>query len=113
MSRPMLAKPTALIREVKQRRAIHTHFSQELARGREPKEPGKERRGRVDDSSWWVPHPTTGIYYPKGHEWVMEDVPRGASSFPQTYWLRSFEGVEKPASDPSASEIFDHPLLNV
>lgn len=27
------------------------------------------------DGNLWVPHERTGIYYPKGHEKVMEDVP--------------------------------------
>ncbi|ERN03676.1 hypothetical protein AMTR_s00144p00086170 [Amborella trichopoda] len=46
--------------------------------------------------SCWVPHPRTGIYYPKGHEKVMEDVPYGASTFEKTYWLRSHEGLDEP-----------------
>ncbi|KAK9165913.1 hypothetical protein Scep_001104 [Stephania cephalantha] len=46
--------------------------------------------------SSWVPHPRNGIYYPKGKEWVMDDVPEGAASFSHTYWLRSVEGVEEP-----------------
>lgn len=51
----------------------------------------------MDDSSYWVPHPRTGIYFPKGHESVMDDVPEGAASFDQTYWLRNVDdGVEKP-----------------
>ncbi|KAF3435526.1 hypothetical protein FNV43_RR22615 [Rhamnella rubrinervis] len=47
-------------------------------------------------SSCWVPHPRTGIYVPKGHERVIDDVPDGAASFNQTYWLREVDGVEKP-----------------
>lgn len=47
----------------------------------------------------WVPDPRTGIYYPKGHEKVMEDVPNGAASLPSTYWLRSIEGVDKSDAD--------------
>ncbi|GAB2292152.1 hypothetical protein Dimus_026404 [Dionaea muscipula] len=54
----------------------------------------------------WVPHPRTGIYFPKGHEWVMEDVPHEAASPEKTYWLRSIDGVEKP--DPELSS--DHYL---
>ncbi|PON52746.1 Late embryogenesis abundant protein [Parasponia andersonii] len=30
------------------------------------------------DGNLWVPHARTGIYYPKGHEKVMEDVPSKA-----------------------------------
>lgn len=32
------------------------------------------------DGNMWVPHERTGIYYPKGHEKVMEDVPRKAGN---------------------------------
>ncbi|KAL1342824.1 hypothetical protein HN51_029317 [Arachis hypogaea] len=50
--------------------------------------------GKIEDSTCWVPHPRTGIYFPKGHEWVMDDVPEGAASFTQTYWLRNVDGVD-------------------
>ncbi|KAM2989240.1 hypothetical protein FF2_003243 [Malus domestica] len=41
-----------------------------------------------------------GIYVPKGHEKVMDDVPKGAASFNQTFWLRNVDGVlEKPDPD--------------
>lgn len=46
--------------------------------------------------SCWVPHPRTGIYVPKGHESVIDDVPDGAASFNQTYWFREVDGVEEP-----------------
>ncbi|GMN20105.1 hypothetical protein TIFTF001_047041 [Ficus carica] len=32
------------------------------------------------DGNMWVPHERTGIYYPKGHEKVMEDVPPKAGN---------------------------------
>ncbi|XVF86320.1 hypothetical protein PTKIN_Ptkin18bG0029900 [Pterospermum kingtungense] len=32
-----------------------------------------------DGSCFWVPHERTGIYYPKGQEKVMEDVPAVAA----------------------------------
>ncbi|KAK4839216.1 hypothetical protein QYF36_020131 [Acer negundo] len=32
-----------------------------------------------DGNKSWVPDDRTGIYYPKGHEKVMEDVPVGAA----------------------------------
>lgn len=61
---------------------------------------GGERRvrepGGAAGSSPWVPHPRTGIYYPKGQEWVMEDVTGGAATLRQTYWLRNLEGVDRP-----------------
>ncbi|KAA8545793.1 hypothetical protein F0562_020756 [Nyssa sinensis] len=54
----------------------------------------KHRSIKQDDPPFWVPHPRTGIYFPKGHEWVMKDVPDGAASFAQTYWLRNIVGVD-------------------
>ncbi|XVF01364.1 hypothetical protein REPUB_Repub04eG0081700 [Reevesia pubescens] len=48
------------------------------------------------ESSSWVPHPKSGIYFPKGHEWVMNDVPDGAASLDRTFWLRNVDDVEKP-----------------
>lgn len=57
---------------------------------------------KTEDSPYWVPHPRTGIYFPKGHESVMDDVPEGAASLNdqfQTYWLRNVDGVERPAQD--------------
>ncbi|XP_022749150.1 uncharacterized protein LOC111298689 [Durio zibethinus] len=53
----------------------------------------------LKDSSCWVPHPKTGIYFPKGHEWVMKDVPDDAASLGHTFWLRGVDGVEKPEPD--------------
>ncbi|KAM0023658.1 hypothetical protein Hdeb2414_s0023g00641841 [Helianthus debilis subsp. tardiflorus] len=41
------------------------------------------------DEGFWIPHPRTGIHYPKGHEWVMKDVPNGAATFDYSYWLRN------------------------
>ncbi|GLT60066.1 hypothetical protein SLA2020_328520 [Shorea laevis] len=32
-----------------------------------------------NDSSSWVPHERTRIYYPKGQEKVMDDIPSGAA----------------------------------
>ncbi|KAJ8638342.1 hypothetical protein MRB53_012609 [Persea americana] len=57
-------------------------------------EKAREEMDRTIDLASWVPHPRTGIYYPRGHEWVMESIPDGAASFNQTYWLRASEGVE-------------------
>ncbi|WOK94419.1 hypothetical protein Cni_G03121 [Canna indica] len=103
MRRPVFTRSSRLIREVK----ISGHAtpaSQGLKQQQQ-----QQICGAVDEVSWWVPDPRTGIYYPKGHEWVMEDVPRGASSFPTAYWLRNFEGVEK-SSDSHLSN-YDHPFL--
>ncbi|KAK9287484.1 hypothetical protein L1049_015905 [Liquidambar formosana] len=66
---------------------------------------GKSKRSTDDDKRdqnqrpFWVPHPRTGIYFPKGHDWVMDDVPDGAASFDQTHWLRNVDGVDKPDPD--------------
>nr|XP_027125091.1 uncharacterized protein LOC113741696 [Coffea arabica] len=35
--------------------------------------------GNNHDGNWWVPDDRTGIFYPKGQEKVMEDVPSGAA----------------------------------
>ncbi|MCI10892.1 hypothetical protein A2U01_0031989 [Trifolium medium] len=40
-------------------------------------------------SCLWVPHPRTGIYFPVGHDWVMEDVPEGAATFTETCCFRN------------------------
>lgn len=47
----------------------------------------------------WIPHPRTGIYFPKGHERVMDDIPEGAASPAETCWFRSIDGVDKPEPD--------------
>jgi len=52
--------------------------------------------GKIEDSAWWVPHPRTGIYFPKGHEWVMDDVPEDAARLNQTFWFRNVDGVDIP-----------------
>ncbi|KAG7022491.1 hypothetical protein SDJN02_16223, partial [Cucurbita argyrosperma subsp. argyrosperma] len=55
------------------------------------------------NSSTWVPHPRTGIYFPQGHEWVMKDVPENAASFSPVFWFRDFDGVDdlNPDAHPS------------
>ncbi|KAK6916348.1 hypothetical protein RJ641_019209, partial [Dillenia turbinata] len=51
------------------------------------------------ESSCWVPHPRNGIYFPKGQERVIDDVPANAASFSETYWLRNIDGVDKNYPD--------------
>ncbi|GKV26449.1 hypothetical protein SLEP1_g35743 [Rubroshorea leprosula] len=55
---------------------------------------GSKGGGTVHESCW-VPHPRSGIYCPKGHEWVMNDVPESAARFERAFWLRNVDGVEK------------------
>lgn len=57
--------------------------------------PGNEMIKKREEPPYWVPHPHSGIYYPQGQERLMDDVPKGAASFGQTYWLRSADGVDK------------------
>ncbi|KAF5752091.1 hypothetical protein HS088_TW02G01112 [Tripterygium wilfordii] len=38
----------------------------------------KSLHGDVADTNCWIPDDRTGIYYPKGHEQVMADVPTQA-----------------------------------
>ncbi|KAK4758523.1 hypothetical protein SAY87_019824 [Trapa incisa] len=47
----------------------------------------------------WIPHPRTGIYFPRGHERVMDKVPDNAASLSETCWFRSSHGVDKPDPD--------------
>ncbi|XP_022716540.1 uncharacterized protein LOC111275423 [Durio zibethinus] len=44
----------------------------------EAEEVKKKSMAANHDGSCWVPHDRTGIYYPKGQEKVMEDVPAEA-----------------------------------
>ncbi|CAI9104310.1 OLC1v1002953C1 [Oldenlandia corymbosa var. corymbosa] len=49
--------------------------------------------------SCWVPHYRTGIYYPRGHEAILEDISEGAASSclgDTTFWMRNTDGVDKP-----------------
>ncbi|XP_059302551.1 uncharacterized protein LOC132054590 [Lycium ferocissimum] len=44
------------------------------------------------DDSWWVPDDRTGIFYPKGHEKVIEDVPSAAGrDFGAINWFSNHE----------------------
>nr|CAB3462164.1 unnamed protein product [Digitaria exilis] len=100
MGRHALAKSTALFREVKNKQ--RTNLMRRL----------ESAEVRSAETSLWVPHPRTGIYYPKGFEWVMEDVPSGAASFRQSYWFRTGE-AESASSTTSKNDAasLDHPFI--
>ncbi|KAF8410172.1 hypothetical protein HHK36_002694 [Tetracentron sinense] len=87
--------PCSFCRETKQREHSVSNLARVCCR---EKWRGSEKRVH---QSYWVPDPRTGIYVPKGHEWMMDDVPETAASCNQTYWLRSIEGVDKPSPDAS------------
>ncbi|KAI3448161.1 hypothetical protein Pfo_004826 [Paulownia fortunei] len=78
-----------------------------LARSNHPKntnkvleEPAADGRRPEDTQGCWMPHPRTGIYFPRGQEWVMDDIPNDVASFDCTFWLRSIDGVDdKPDTD--------------
>ncbi|KAG5238731.1 2-oxoglutarate (2OG) and Fe(II)-dependent oxygenase superfamily [Salix suchowensis] len=70
----------------------------------------KELKQRWQDGGW-VPHPRTGIFVPKGREWVVDDVPEKAASLNQTYWLRNVDGVERPDPDNPDHTPPHHPCL--
>ncbi|XP_021298503.1 F-box/LRR-repeat protein At4g14103-like [Herrania umbratica] len=53
----------------------------------EAEEVKKNSMGGQHDGSWWVPHDRTGIYYPKGQEKVMADVPAAAGKDAQINWF--------------------------
>lgn len=48
-----------------------------------------EEGGEGGGVAVWVPHARTGIYVPKGQEWVMKDVPENAATFNSTCWFRN------------------------
>ncbi|XP_038887565.1 uncharacterized protein LOC120077680 [Benincasa hispida] len=58
------------------------------------KEDETETESLSYNSSTWVPHPRTGIYFPQGHEWVMKDIPENAASFSQLCWFRDSDGID-------------------
>ncbi|GJR80714.1 hypothetical protein Tco_0151499 [Tanacetum coccineum] len=41
------------------------------------------------EESCWILHLRTGIFYLKGHEGAMNEVPDGAAIFASSYWLRN------------------------
>ncbi|KAK6121199.1 hypothetical protein DH2020_045061 [Rehmannia glutinosa] len=63
--------------------------------------PVADERRPVEDKrrSCWMPHPRTGIYFPVGQDWVMDNVPNDAASFDCTFWLRSIDGVDNHKID--------------
>ncbi|KAF9665957.1 hypothetical protein SADUNF_Sadunf16G0179100 [Salix dunnii] len=95
MARAVISKTKMLIlsscRETS-RPALQCHFSSPPAVHQPEKSGNPIKCSKMED---WLPHPRTGIYVPKGHERVMDDVPENAASFSQTYWLRNVDGVEK------------------
>ncbi|KAE9453658.1 hypothetical protein C3L33_14428, partial [Rhododendron williamsianum] len=48
-------------------------------------------QGRGDGDCWWVPDHRTGIFYPKGQEKVIEDVPVGAGKDFRVNWFTNNE----------------------
>ncbi|XP_031257876.1 uncharacterized protein LOC116115890 [Pistacia vera] len=44
-----------------------------------PEEGLSAKSQSLQNGNCWVPHEKTGIYYPKGHEKVLEDVPPEAA----------------------------------
>ncbi|KAK3136610.1 hypothetical protein QOZ80_5BG0439350 [Eleusine coracana subsp. coracana] len=99
MGRHAFVKSTSLLRKVKNKQGSN------LVKRLEPAEV------RSAEAALWVPHPRTGIYYPKGFEWVMEDVPSGAASFRQSYWLRTGETESENSPTMSKTTSLDHPVV--
>lgn len=48
-------------------------------------------QGRVDGDCWWIPDNRTGIFYPKGQEKVIEEVPAGAAKDFRVNWFTNNE----------------------
>ncbi|KAH6811800.1 glutamate racemase [Perilla frutescens var. frutescens] len=59
----------------------------------------EEQRRTEETGSCWMPDPRTGIYFPRGQESVMDDIPSDAASFDCTFWLRSTDGVDHHKPD--------------
>ncbi|PSR96811.1 Actin cytoskeleton-regulatory complex protein [Actinidia chinensis var. chinensis] len=51
----------------------------------------KNLAGDHRDGDWWVPDHRTGIYYPKGQEKVIENVPLGAGKDFRINWFSNNE----------------------
>ncbi|KAF7811060.1 Late embryogenesis abundant protein [Senna tora] len=73
-----------------------SHGVSKVISEKKKKEDATSSSSSSSSSSCWIPHPKTGIYFPKGHEWVMNDVPEGAATFTQTCWFRNDDGVDYP-----------------
>ncbi|KAM5549548.1 hypothetical protein ABKV19_000798 [Rosa sericea] len=103
-----------LLSSCREAKRVDQHYFSKLsgtAEGSSRKKKSHERPEMESSSSWsssWVPDPRTGIYFPKGHERVMDDVPKGAASLNnQTFWLRNVDGVlEKPDPDTAADHYY-------
>ncbi|GAY58754.1 hypothetical protein CUMW_189340 [Citrus unshiu] len=48
--------------------------------------------GENEGNCGWVPHERTGIYYPKGHEKVIDDVPPSAGRDFEVNWFSETHG---------------------
>jgi hypothetical protein len=66
---------------------------------KQPGNPSYSGEKIMSESSCWVPHPRSGVYFPKGHEWVIDDLPADVASLNQTCWLRNVDGVDKADAD--------------
>ncbi|XP_059298319.1 uncharacterized protein LOC132051026 [Lycium ferocissimum] len=70
-----------------------------VAAGLKQKDESKTSANEKKKACCWIPDNRTGIYFPEGHEKVINDLPNGAASLTRTYWLRSEDGVDKPDPD--------------
>ncbi|XP_028758827.1 uncharacterized protein LOC114717797 [Neltuma alba] len=84
----MMSKPLA-------RKSFHTKnspsgtvFETKKMEMEEPIMKNKNNMKRNDDNALtWVPHKKTGIYYPKGQEKIMENVPHHAGRDEGVNWF--------------------------
>ncbi|KAK3029338.1 hypothetical protein RJ639_037861 [Escallonia herrerae] len=51
----------------------------------------KNRGGNHDGNQWWIPDHRTGMYYPKGHEKVIAEVPLRAGKDFEVNWFSNHE----------------------
>jgi hypothetical protein len=86
---------------VRVERGFSKHAGVDHRAQKKPRNPsGGEKMS--ESAPYWVPHPRSGVYFPKGHEHVIDDLPAHSASLNQTCWLRNVDGVDKvdPDSPP-------------
>ncbi|KAK7836193.1 hypothetical protein CFP56_022866 [Quercus suber] len=108
MARGSAAKTTKMLM-LREAMRVDRGFSKHAGGADWHKKPASSinRGDNISYSPCWVPHPRTGIYCPKGQEWVMDDLPEQAASLNRTHWLRNVDGVDK-ADHNTPSDLYLH-----
>lgn len=80
---------------------VERGFSKQAGVDHKQKQPGNpsDSGEKMSESSCWIPHPRSGVYFPRGHEWVIDDLPADVASLNPTCWLRNIDGVDRADPD--------------